>query len=60
MKIKMNLGDNRKCDTFICKECNKAFYDNVWRGQQDVCEKCKEKVKKDKGKENVSTGLYKD
>lgn len=46
MKIKMNLGDNRECDTFICEKCNKAFYDNVWRGKEYICKECKEESKK--------------
>ena len=46
MKIKINLGDNRECETsIICEECNKAFYDNVWRGEEHICKECKEKGK---------------
>ena len=44
-KVKINLGGNRECYTFICEGCNKAFYDNVWRGEEHICKECKKRIK---------------
>lgn len=43
-KVKINLGDNRECETSICKKCKKTMYDEIWYSENGcICKECLDK-----------------